>query len=83
MRARAGLAGALLKLGDDDAAISHYREMLKLNPGDNQGVRYILLGYLLRRGEKAALKELLAAYEEEGSAHWSIPVPCLRFAKGG
>ena len=31
MRARAGLAGALLKPGDDEAAISHYRDMLKLS----------------------------------------------------
>ena len=29
MRARAGLAGVLLKLGDDEAAISHYRGMLE------------------------------------------------------
>ena len=33
MRGRAGPAGALLKLGDEDAAIGHYRDMLKLNPG--------------------------------------------------
>jgi tetratricopeptide (TPR) repeat protein len=37
MRARAGLAGALLKLGEDDAAISHYRNMLQLNPGTIKG----------------------------------------------
>ena len=36
MRARAGLAGTLLKLGDVDGALSHYRDMLKLNPNDNQ-----------------------------------------------
>jgi tetratricopeptide (TPR) repeat protein len=82
MRARAGLAGALLKLGDDETAISHYREMLKLNPGDNQGIRYVLLGYLLRRGEEAALKELLAAYEEEGSAHWLYTRALLAFREG-
>jgi Flp pilus assembly protein TadD len=82
MRARAGLAGALLKLGDDEAAISHYREMLKLNPGDNQGIRYVLLGYLLRRGEEAALKELLAAYQEEGSAHWLYTRALLAFREG-
>jgi tetratricopeptide (TPR) repeat protein len=55
MRARAGLAGALLKLGDDEAALSHYREMLKLNPADNQGIRYVLAACLLRRGDDAEL----------------------------
>jgi hypothetical protein len=51
VRPRAGLADALLKLGDDEAAISHYRDMLKLNPGDNQGIRHVLLACLLRRGD--------------------------------
>ena len=37
MRARAGLAIALIKLGDESAAIEHFRAMLKLNPNDNQG----------------------------------------------
>jgi tetratricopeptide (TPR) repeat protein len=82
MRARAGLAGALLKLGDDEAAISHYRDMLKLNPDDNQGIRYILLGCLLRRGNEAALKELLAAYQD-GSAYWLYTRALLAFREGG
>jgi len=83
MRARAGLAGALLKLGDDEGAISHYRDMLELNPGDNQGIRYILLGWLLRRGDEAGLKDLLAAYEDEGSAHWLYTRALLAFREGG
>src|SRR5947199_51392 len=37
MRARAGLAQALWTSGSRDEAIAHYREMLRLNPGDNQG----------------------------------------------
>lgn len=82
MRARAGLAGALLKLGDEDAAIGHYRDMLKLNPGDNQGIRYVLAAWLLRRGDEAALKELLAAYQDEGSAHWLYTRALLAFREG-
>jgi Tetratricopeptide repeat len=41
MRARAGLAATLDALGDVEAAIGHYRDMLRLNPGDNQGIRYL------------------------------------------
>jgi tetratricopeptide (TPR) repeat protein len=83
MRARAGLADILLKLGDEDAAISHYRDMLKLNPNDNQGIRYVLAALLLRRGEEAGLKELLAAYEDEGSAYWLYTRALLAFREGG
>jgi tetratricopeptide (TPR) repeat protein len=51
MRARHGLALALLKLGEEEEAMKHFRAMLKLNPGDNQGIRYLLLGCLLKRNE--------------------------------
>jgi tetratricopeptide (TPR) repeat protein len=82
MRARAGLAAVLLKLGDEDAAIGHYRAMLELNPNDNQGVRYVLAALLLRRGDEAALKALLAAYEGEASAYWLYTRALLAFREG-
>lgn len=83
MRARLGLALTLLKLGDEDGAIGHFRDMLRLNPNDNQGVRYLLAGCLLRRGEDAALEELLASYEDEGSAFWLYTRALLAFREGG
>ena len=83
MRARVGLALTLLKLGDEDGAMSHFRDMLRLNPSDNQGIRYLLAGCLLRRGEDAALKELLASYEGEGSAFWLYTGALLAFREGG
>jgi tetratricopeptide (TPR) repeat protein len=83
MRARAGLAGVLLKLGDEDAAIGHYRDMLALNPNDNQGIRYVLAAVLLRRRDEVALKELLAAYEGEASACWLYTRALLAFRDGG
>ena len=58
MRARAGLAQALWDHGDYDEAIGHWRDMLRLNPADNQGIRYILaarLLYLDRDRETAAV----------------------------
>lgn len=83
MRARAGLASTLLTLGDEDAAISHYRDMLKLNPDDNQGIRYCLAACLLRRDEEAALQELLAAYPDEVSTNWLYTRALLAFRAGG
>ena len=82
MRAKAGLADVLKTLGNEKAAIGHYRDMIKLNPGDNQGVRYILAGLLLRRGEEAALQELLAAYEQEASPYWLYTRALLAFRAG-
>ncbi len=70
MRARAGLAGVLLELGDMQAAIGHYRDMLKLNPGDNQGVRYTLLACLLKQDDPVQINNLLDAYPDEWSAFW-------------
>lgn len=47
MRARLGFAQTLRSLGRDDEALTHYRELLRLNPNDNQGVRYLLVVALL------------------------------------
>jgi len=83
MRARAGLAAALMKLGDVESAVAHYRDMLRLNPNDNQGIRYLLAAHLLRQGDEAALKELLASYEDEGSATWLYTQALLAFRQDG
>jgi tetratricopeptide (TPR) repeat protein len=84
MRARAGLASTLLQLGDVDGALAHYRDMLKLNPNDNQGIRYVLAGCLLTQDNYSALKELLAAYED-GSAFWLYTQALVAFreSEGG
>jgi tetratricopeptide (TPR) repeat protein len=82
MRARHGLALALLKLGEEEEAMKHFRAMLKLNPGDNQGIRYLLLGCLLKRNDIAAVKELLAAYEDEWSAYWLYTRALVAFREG-
>jgi len=70
MRARAGLAQCLWILGEQEAAIGHYEDMLRLNPSDNQGIRHILLEYLLKRDDREAAGRLLELYEEDASAEW-------------
>jgi tetratricopeptide (TPR) repeat protein len=70
MRARAGLAAALNALGEVDAAISNYRNMLRLNPNDNQGIRYELASCLMKSRDIEALKKLLKQYDGDGSAPW-------------
>ncbi|MFY1643479.1 tetratricopeptide repeat protein, partial [Methanoculleus bourgensis] len=45
MRAMITFADLLWASGDKEEAIAVYQKMLRLNPGDNQGVRYILAQY--------------------------------------
>ena len=82
MRARAGLARALWASGDRDGAIAHYREMLRLNPGDNQGIRYVLAAALLEIGDDEALRDFLRAYDD-GSPYWTYTKALLAFRAGG
>jgi tetratricopeptide (TPR) repeat protein len=83
MRARQGLAVCLWELGEREEAIEHYREMLDLNPGDNQGIRYELAGYLLDEGMNEELGELLERYEEDASAFWVYTRALWMFRKEG
>jgi len=79
MRARAGLAAALWRLGRHQEAIGHYQAMLKLNPNDNQGIRYVLAGHLLARDDIKVLKKLIKKYEDDGAAAWLYTQALLAF----
>ncbi len=70
MRARAGLAMTLWLLEQPETAITHYKQLLHLNPGDNQGIRYTLLNALLLHGTEEEIEDLLEEYEEDASAVW-------------
>jgi tetratricopeptide (TPR) repeat protein len=83
MRARMGLANMLWKLQRFDEAVAQYRELLRLNPGHNQGVRYVLLDLLMYLERDAAAGELLAKYEDESSAAWLYSRALLEFRRGG
>jgi tetratricopeptide (TPR) repeat protein len=82
MRARAGVAMALLALQQDEEAILHFNAMLELNPNDNQGIRYILMGVLLRRMEFDAVRALLDRYNDEGSMQFNLTRALLAFRDG-
>lgn len=70
MRARFGLAQCLWLLGERDKAIEHYQDMLRLNPNDNQGVRYALVNCLLEQGRDQQVEELLRRYKDDAAATW-------------
>jgi tetratricopeptide (TPR) repeat protein len=69
MRARQGLANCLWELARTEEAQTHYEEMLRLNPNDNQGIRYTLLDLYLEVGLDEKGRDLLERYSEDPSAH--------------
>jgi tetratricopeptide (TPR) repeat protein len=64
------LAQCLEELDMAGDAIEHYRELLRLNPNDNQGVRDLLLPALLAAGRDEEAGALLTQYEDDASALW-------------
>ena len=85
MRARQGLADVLWATDERQEAIGHLQEMLRLNPNDNQGVRYILISWLLTVGDDKSLKaveKLLRQFNEE-SATWAYSRLLLTLRRKG
>ena len=83
MRARYGLAFCLWEAGEREKVIEHYTEMLRLNPGDNQGIRYVFANCLLEEGYDEALGELLRQYEADIAASWVYTRALWAFRKEG
>jgi tetratricopeptide (TPR) repeat protein len=83
MRARLGLAHTLWTAGRRDEAVAHLQEMLRLNPSDNQGVRYTLAGFLLFLDRDDELVGLLDRYPDEASAAWAYTKALLAFRRQG
>lgn len=70
MRARLGLAQCLWSLGERHKAIAHYEELLRLNPCDNQGVRYLLLPCLIELNAEDQVDRLVGRYKEDEACQW-------------
>jgi tetratricopeptide (TPR) repeat protein len=83
MRARLGLVHSLWTAGRRDEAVQHLQDMLRLNPGDNQGNRYTLAGFLLFLDRDEELAQLLQQYSDEGSASWAYTRALLAFRRHG
>ena len=83
MRARFGLGQCLEELGRRDEAIGHYRELLRLNPNDNQGVRYSLLTALFASGLDDDAGVLLEQFGDEPTAMWLYGQTLWTFRREG
>jgi tetratricopeptide (TPR) repeat protein len=83
MRARAGLAEALESLGELNQAADHCRELLRLNPNDNQGNRYTFARCLLNMGADEELGNLFDQYGDDATAAWLYNRALWLFRKEG
>src|ERR1700743_1982317 len=83
MRALNGLSVTLWRRGSHDEAIVHAREVLRLNPNDNQGARYVLAAWLAELGRDAELRELMIQYKDDASAAWYWTAALLAFRQAG
>ena len=82
MRARLGFAVNLWEISRRDEAVRHLQELLRLNPNDNQGIRYNLAGYLLFLDQDEELARLLGGFDED-SAAWAYTRALLTFRREG
>lgn len=83
MRARAALAETLWALNRREEAVEHQRELLRLNPNDNQGVRYRQAECLLWLERFEELDELFAAYEDDDAAAFGYTKALAAFRRQG
>jgi len=83
MRARAGLAECLWAVGNHDESIQHYKDMLRLNPNDNQGIRDLLMPRLIERDKDEEAEVLFKKYSDDGMTSWAYARVLLDFRKMG
>ncbi|MEA2031153.1 MAG: hypothetical protein U9N55_06125, partial [candidate division Zixibacteria bacterium] len=83
MRARAGLAECLWEDEKFEEAIEHYWDMLRLNPSDNQGLRFILMPHLIELNYDDKAEKLYKQYKDDASAFWKYSKALLDFRRYG
>jgi tetratricopeptide (TPR) repeat protein len=83
MQARKMLGDCLWMDGKQEEAILHYQDMLRLNPNDNQGIRHILIGWLIETGRNQEAKALLDQYPGDDFAAWPYSEALLAFRESG
>lgn len=83
MRAMEGLGTVQWELGQREEAERQYRELLRLNPGDNQGIRYLLLNLLIDMGQNKQALALLSEHKEDWSADMAYTAALLTFREKG
>jgi hypothetical protein len=81
MRAMSGYSFVLWALGEKNKSIEVMKEMLDLNPNDNQGVRHSLITKLLLMNRYLDAERLLDEYRNDESAEWYYSRAYIYFNK--
>jgi tetratricopeptide (TPR) repeat protein len=83
MRAKVFFAQALWDLGHESEAIDHLKDCLRLNPNDNQGVRYLLMPCLLIKNDLESFESILKQFKNECSTQFDYNKSLFYFKKYG
>ncbi|WCK55215.1 SEC-C metal-binding domain-containing protein [Aneurinibacillus sp. Ricciae_BoGa-3] len=83
MQSKAGYANCLLYMGNTKEAIQQCKELLELNPNDNQGIRYLLLKIYMEENKYDAALKLIDAYEEDETAIFNYNRILIEYGKNG
>ena len=83
MRARLGLAQCLWSLRRREEAVAHCQDLLRLNPNDNQGVRYVLSSFCCELGQDDQWQQLLDQYPDDAAADWHFGRALLAYRRAG
>ncbi len=83
LRALNGLANIRVEQGRFAAAVDHFREMVRLNPNDNQGARHSLVSLLIALDRDEEAWGGFDRFSEDGQALMEFPLALLRFRGRG
>lgn len=83
MSAKHGLILCLSDMDKKEEAISECKEMLELNPGDNQGIRYLLSTLLLQTKKYDDFETMIKEREEDSGTDWLYNLALYKFIKTG
>ncbi|MCY3826282.1 MAG: hypothetical protein OXG10_02715 [Candidatus Dadabacteria bacterium] len=83
MRALEGLSDCMWEMGEKGESVGIMREMLRLNPNDNQGVRSFLVPRLFAVGDLEGVEDILVKYAEPYFADWSWNTVLFLFRRDG
>ena len=83
MRARFALGYCLWRQEKRARAVTHFRDLIALNPNDNQGARYVLVAALLELGEEREAQQVMSRYSRDILCHWAYNRALLEFLRRG
>ena len=83
MRALEALSDCMWDMGEREESVALLREMLRLNPNDNQGVRSSLFFRLFGLGDLEGAGDVLETYREPMLGEWGWNMALLLFRREG